>query len=136
MLGLIQRISTEFGISVIVTSHLLSELERIADHVVVIEGGVLQRSTSTADATQLSGVLLVEVTERGPDLAERLRAAGGVVVHDGSGHSLTVELTGDWVLDAVTEGAADLDVGLVRMQHRRHHLTEIFRPEEVADVQP
>jgi ABC-2 type transport system ATP-binding protein len=136
MLGLIQRISTEFGISVIVTSHLLGELERIADHVVVIEGGVLQRSTSTADATQLSGVLLVEVTERGPELAARLRSAGGTVVHDGAGHSLTVELAGDWVLDAVTEGAADLDVGLVRMQHRRHHLTEIFRPEEVADVQP
>jgi len=134
MLGLIQRVSTDFGISVIVTSHLLGELERIADHVVVIEGGVLQRSTSTADATQLSGVLLVEVTDAGPLLVERLRAAGATVVPDAAGHSLTVELAGDWVLDAVTDAVADLGVGLVRMQHRRHHLTEIFRPEEGARV--
>ena len=31
MLGLIQRIDSEFGISVIVTSHLLGELERVCD---------------------------------------------------------------------------------------------------------
>jgi ABC-2 type transport system ATP-binding protein len=127
MLDLIRRISTDFGISVVVTSHLLGELERIADHVVVIEAGVLQRSTSTADATKLSGVLLVEVTDKGADLAERLRAAGFVVA-DAGAHAFTVEVGGD-VHDAVTRGAADLGVGLVRLQPRRHHLTEIFRPE-------
>jgi ABC-2 type transport system ATP-binding protein len=132
MLDLIRRISTDFGISVVVTSHLLGELERIADHVVVIEGGVLQRSTSTADATKLSGVLLVEVTDRGADLAERLRAAGYVVA-DAGAHAFTVEVSGD-VHDAVTRGAVDLGVGLVRLQPRRHHLTEIFRPEGGIDV--
>ena len=49
MLGLIRRIGTEFGISVLVTSHLLGELERVCDHVVVIDGGRLLRSSSTAD---------------------------------------------------------------------------------------
>jgi len=130
MLGLIQRISADFAISVVVTSHLLGELERIADHIVVIEAGVLQRSTSTADATQLSGVLLVEVTDGAPELVARLRAAGAQVADDGGAHTFTVELAGEWVLDAVQDGAADLGVGLVRMQRRRHHLTEIFRPEQ------
>jgi ABC-2 type transport system ATP-binding protein len=135
MLGLIQRISTDFSISVVVTSHLLGELERISDHLVVIEGGVLQRSTSTADATQLTGVVLVEVTDRGPELAARLRVAGAQVALEGGAHTFTVEFAGDWVLDAVKDGAADLGVGLVRMQRRRHHLTEIFQPEqEVAHV--
>jgi ABC-2 type transport system ATP-binding protein len=36
MLGLIRRIHTDFGISVLVTSHLLGELERTCDHVVVV----------------------------------------------------------------------------------------------------
>jgi len=136
MLTLIQRISTDFSISVLVTSHLLGELEKISDHLVVIENGVLQRSTSTADATQLSGVVLVEVTDRGPELVARLRAAGAQVADDGGAHTFTVELAGEWVFDAVQDGAADLGVGLVRMQRRRHHLTEIFRPEqEGADVQ-
>src|SRR6476469_9969249 len=58
MLELIARVSSDFGIAVVVTSHLLGELERISDHIVVIEAGVLQRSTSMAEATQLSGSLL------------------------------------------------------------------------------
>src|SRR5660397_12203 len=130
MLDLIRRIGSEFSISVVVTSHLLGELERIADHIVVIEGGVLQRSTSTADATQLSGVVLVEVTDQAAERIARLRAAGAQVADDGGAHTFTVELAGEWVLDAVQDGAADLGVGLVRMQRRRHHLTEIFRPEQ------
>ncbi len=135
MLALIQRISTDFGISVVVTSHLLGELERIADHVVVIESGVLQRSTATADATGYSGVLLIEVTDRGPELVALLRAAGAVVAPAGTADSFTVELADERVLDVVQGGAADLGVGLVRMQRRRHHLTEIFTDRaEAADV--
>ncbi|WP_149204134.1 ABC transporter ATP-binding protein [Actinotalea subterranea] len=133
MLALIQRISSDFSIAVVVTSHLLGELERIADHVVVIESGVLQRSTSTAEATGLSGVLLVEVTDRGPELVARLRAAGSQVATAGSADSFTVDLTDERVLDAVQGGAADLGVGLVRMQHRRHHLTEIFSDRTEGD---
>ena len=75
MLELIARVSSDFGIAVVVTSHLLGELERISDHIVVIEAGVLQRSTSMADATQLSGSLLVEVTDRADDVIARLAGA-------------------------------------------------------------
>ena len=131
MLELIRRIGHEFGISVLVTSHLLGELERIADHVVVIEGGVLQRSTSTAEATALSGVVLVEVTERAAEIVARLRASGAQVEVPGDGGELfSVALTDEAVLDAVQAAAAELGVGLIRMQRRRHHLTELFR--EVA----
>ncbi|NLE72750.1 MAG: ABC transporter ATP-binding protein, partial [Actinomycetales bacterium] len=129
MLELIRRIGTEFGISVLVTSHLLGELERIADHVVVIEAGVLQRSTSTAEATALSGALVVEVTERADEVVARLRAAGVRVEQapDAGGQHFAVDLTDETVPDAVTAAAAGLGVGLVRMQRRRHHLTELFR---------
>jgi ABC-2 type transport system ATP-binding protein len=133
MLELIRRIGAEFDISVLVTSHLLGELERIADHIVAIEGGVLQRSTSTADATTLSGVVLVEVTERAAEIVARLRVTGAQVA-DAGGESFMVELSDETVLDAVQGAAADLGVGLIRMQRRRHHLTELFETEEAADV--
>ena len=133
MLELIRRIGAEFDISVLVTSHLLGELERIADHVVAIEGGVLQRSTSTADATTLSGVVLVEVTERAAEIVAQLRATGAQVA-DAGGQSFMVELSDQAVLDAVQGAAADLGVGLIRMQRRRHHLTELFETEGAADV--
>ena len=128
MLDLIRRVGNDFGISVLVTSHLLGELERIADHIVVIEGGVLQRSTSTAEATALSGVMVVEVTDRGPEVVARLRAVGAAVdAADDGGNLFTLTQADEAVLDAVAAVAADLGVGLVRMQRRRHHLTEMFR---------
>ena len=71
MLALIRRIGTEFGISVLVTSHLLGELERVCDHVIVIDGGRLLRSSAIAEFTQATESITVEVEDgagaaRGP----------------------------------------------------------------------
>lgn len=66
MLGLISRIGGEFGISVLVASHLLGELERVCGHVVVVEGRRLLRSTATRAMTEAGQTLVVEVDDR-PD---------------------------------------------------------------------
>src|ERR671915_1927308 len=63
MLALIRRIGTEFGIAVLVTSHLLGELERTSDNIVVIDAGRLLRASSTAEFTQTTGSLTVEVQD-------------------------------------------------------------------------
>src|SRR3954471_14541813 len=86
MLGLIRRVHSDFGISVLVTSHLLGELERTSDQIVVIDGGRLLRSTSTQDFTQATASLAVEVTDREQDLRAMLDAAGLTV--QPSGHLL------------------------------------------------
>lgn len=135
MLGLIQRISTDFGISVVVTSHLLGELERIADHIVVIEAGVLQRSTSTAAATTMSSVVLVEVTERADEVMALLAAAGAKTVVGDDSLTFAVEVADESVLDLIRGAVVDLDVGLVRIQRKRHHLAEMFQSgQEVSHV--
>jgi ABC-2 type transport system ATP-binding protein len=123
MLGLIQRIGTEFGISVLVASHLLGELERVCDHVVVIDAGRLLRSSSTADVTAASQVLVVEVTDRAADLAAALRKAGLDVSGE---HLLEVGLQDDLTYDTVRDAVTALDVGLVRLERRRHRMAEIF----------
>ncbi len=124
MLDLVRRIGTEFGISVLVTSHLLGELERVCDHVVVIDGGRLLRSSSTRDVLAESGVLAVEVDERADDVVAAL-AARGVTARAAR---TTIETTAadDAVLDAVRDVVADLGVGLVRLEHRRHRMAELF----------
>ena len=124
MLGLIRRIGTEFGISVLVASHLLGELERVCDHVVVIDAGQLLRSSSTADVTAASPLIAVEVTERTDDLAAALRQAGlGVAT---VGPLLEVDLRDDTTYDVVRDAVVRLGVGLVRMERRRHRMAEIF----------
>ena len=144
MLGLIRRVHSDFGISVLVTSHLLGELERTCDHVVVIDGGRLLRSSSTADFTQFTQLLAVEVTDRRSDpafdadaaLRDRLTGAGLTVAPSDGSRVLLVELAGDETYDAVRDAVADLGLGLVRMEQRRHHISEVFhsREEESAHV--
>jgi ABC-2 type transport system ATP-binding protein len=124
MLGLIRRIGTEFGISVLVASHLLGELERVCDHVVVIDAGRLLRSSSTADVTAASQVLAVEVTDRTDELALALRSAGLDVAT--AGPRLEIELQDDTTYDVVRDAVSRLELGLIRMERRRHRMSEIF----------
>jgi ABC-2 type transport system ATP-binding protein len=136
MLGLIRRIHTDFGISVLVTSHLLGELERTCDHVIVVDGGKLLRSSSTTDFTQTTTTLAIEVTDTDehPDGTRAVRDAlhaRGVDTHDssglpGAGHVLLLTATGEETYDVVRDTIADLGLGLVRMEQRRHHISEVF----------
>jgi len=131
MLGLIRRIHTDFGISVLVTSHLLGELERTCDHIVVIDGGKLLRSQATASFTEATASLAVEVTdtEEHPHGTAALREAlteAGVTVAPGGGHVLLLEMTDDSLYDLVRDTIADLGLGLIRMEQRRHRIAEVF----------
>jgi ABC-2 type transport system ATP-binding protein len=133
MLGLIRRIGTVFGISVLVASHLLGELERVCDHVVVIDAGRLLRSSSTADVTAESQLIAVEVDERADELAGALRAAGLGVARVGP--LLEVDLHDDTTYDLVRDNVSKLGLGLIRMERRRHRMSEIFTtPTGAADV--
>ena len=124
MLGLIRRIGTEFGISVLVASHLLGELERVCDHVVVVDAGRLMRSESTAAMTAAGGSVAVEVTARSAEVATALRAAGADVTEAGA--LLDVALDGDATYDLVRDTVVGLGVGLVRLERRRHRMAELF----------
>lgn len=66
MLGLVRRIG-HHRISVLVTSHLLGELERVSDHVVVLDGGRLLRSSATGEFLEGTGDSLVEVLGGTPE---------------------------------------------------------------------
>ena len=76
MLALVHRIGTEFGISVLVCSHLLGEVERICDSLVAIDGGRLLRADRISAMTTASDVLAVEVSEGTEELAAALGRAG------------------------------------------------------------
>jgi ABC-2 type transport system ATP-binding protein len=134
MLALLTRVGHDFGIPMLVTSHLLGELEQICDHIVVVDGGKLLRSSSTADVTSVSRILAVEVDEGADRLAGLLREKNLTVHRDGATGSrqLEVELPehdADGAYDAVVEGVVQLGLGLHRMERRRHRMSEIFRAD-------
>ncbi|MEV6844691.1 ABC transporter ATP-binding protein [Actinoplanes sp. NPDC051411] len=132
MLALVHRIGTEFGISVVVCSHLLGEVERICDSLIAIEGGRLLRADRISAMTTASDVLAVEVSEGTDELAESLTNHGLAVSREG--RLLLVPLTSDDSYDQILRVVADLDLPLHRLDQRRHRVAELFTTKETADV--
>ena len=130
MLALIERIGHEFGIAVIVASHLLGEIERVAGWLVAIDAGRLLRTASLSSFTERTGMLLIETDEPGAPLAERLVARGIEAQADGRTVVADLATGGDGeftVYDAVRDEAVALGLALVRIEPRRHQLEDLFR---------
>ncbi len=80
--GLLQHLASE-GRTIFLSSHLMSEMEETADHVIVIGRGRLIADTSIAEFTQRSSSSHVRVVSpKAADLAPLLRGAGATVVHE------------------------------------------------------
>ncbi len=133
MLDLIARIGSEFGISILVASHLLGEIEQICDHLVAIDAGRLLRADSISSVTQATAALLVEVDEGIDLLLAELARRGLSPVRFQRG--LLVQLADEQTYDAVRDSVADLGLPLSRMEQRRHRVEELFRDDPaVTDV--
>jgi ABC-2 type transport system ATP-binding protein len=132
MLALIHRIGNEFGISVVVCSHLLGEVERICDSLVAIDAGRLLRSDNISAMTTVTDVLAVEVSEGMDQLAARLDLLGLNVRRDG--RLLLVPLEDDATYDRILAAVAELDLPLHRLDQRRHRVAELFATREVTHV--
>ena len=124
MLELIRRIGEEFEMSVIVTSHLLGELERVCDGIVVIDGGSLLRHSSTASVTSETALVTIEVDADPTELHAALTRAGVVARVDG--RLLHVNVGDETAYDLVRDAVVDLGLGLVRLERQRHRMAEIF----------
>jgi ABC-2 type transport system ATP-binding protein len=130
MLALIERIGRDFGITTIVASHLLGEIERVADWLVAIDAGRLLRTAPLASFTERTGQLLVETEEAAAPLAARLVGRGMQAVADGRTVIVDIASAGEGeytVYDAVRDDAVALGMALVRVEHRRHQLEDLFR---------
>jgi ABC-2 type transport system ATP-binding protein len=128
MLELISRIGAEFGISIVVSSHLLGEIEQICDHLVVIDGGRLLRSDTMTSFTQASQVLVIEVDEGTAALQAELAARG--LAPRRAGRGLLVRIDGDATYDMVRDAVADLCLPLNRLEQQRRRVEELFRDHE------
>ncbi|MFC4065489.1 ABC transporter ATP-binding protein [Actinoplanes subglobosus] len=132
MLNLVHRIGNEFGISVVVCSHLLGEVERICDSLIAIEGGRLLRADRISSMTEASDILAVEVADGMDELAAALAQRGLAVTREG--RLLLVPLESDEAYDRILHAVTDLDLNLHRLDQRRHRVAELFTTKETADV--
>ena len=134
MLALVRRIGTELGIDVVVSSHLLEEVERTCDAAVILAGGAVVASGTIAGLRSGAAGLVVDVDGRAEALAAGVRARGLEVTVDGL--RLVVSGPPEASADAVRDAAASSGVGLRRMQARTATLEDVFLAADDATRSP
>ena len=132
MLDLVGRLAT-FGVSVLFATHLLDDVQRVCDHVVMIDAGRLVVAGPIEELVQRTGILRVEVGGR-PDAVELLTAAlveVGLRVAPVDTHVVDVDTAehGEEVFDTVRDLVADLGLRLYALSSRHHSLDELFVQE-------
>ena len=131
MLELIRRIGTEFGIDVVLSSHLLDEVERICDGVVILGGGRVVASGSLDDLRGTSSGIVAEIDQELPAVAAALHSRGWrtTVV----GNRITVDVDAgqdiDDGLDAVRDAVVESKASIRSLQPQRVSLEQIFLQE-------
>jgi len=144
MLALIRRIGTEFGISVLLSSHLLEEVERVCDFAVIVGGGRIVADGRLRDLTRRTDGIVVEVVDRMADLIVALRTQGASVEVDGAqilvrsphdpaaqglvpgGAPPQPDDDDQWLADLVRDALVDSGAGVRRLAPRRVTLEEVY----------
>lgn len=131
MLELIHRIGNVYGINVMLSSHLLEEVEKVCDDVIIISEGRVLRAGSLAELSGDRTGVIVELDGGHDQVMAALHGAGDVVERSGS--RLLVEppatngaVDEHWVHDRVRNAVAEAGVGLRRMTDRTLSLEDVF----------
>ncbi len=130
MLALIRRVGSEYGISIVLSSHLLEEVERICDHVVIISNGVVIRSGNINEMRGDRTGIMVELDGGHELVADTLRQAGLSVKVTGSRLLVNAPPQADadpyWIHDYVRDVVAWAEVGLRRLGDQTITLEDVF----------
>ena len=124
MLTLIRKTHREFGISVLFSSHLMADIERTCDRIIVLQDGRLVQSGEVGQFTRETETVFIEVDSNRPELAAALEKRGVAVTVERSG--LTIEGPDESVYDHIRDALVEARAPLRRMAPRRRALTELF----------
>lgn len=127
MLALIRKTHREFGISVLFSSHLMADIERTCDRIIVLQGGRLVQSGEVKSFIKETETVFIEVDSNREALVAALERRGVVVTAERSG--LTIEGPDESVYDHVRDALVEAQAPLRRLAPRRRALTELFERE-------
>ena len=124
MLALIERLST-FGISIVMATHLLDDVQLVCDQVVMLDGGQLVTAGRTGALVEATGTVSVDAGGRTDALLDALQQTGLTTeaMVDGS---VAVDTAGDDDLDWIVAAVAAAGLPLHRLSPRNRSLDDVF----------
>jgi ABC-2 type transport system ATP-binding protein len=127
MRGLIRSFAGD-GITVLVSSHLISEIEQVCDHIVMIRGGRLVHQGPVAELAAGQRPDIVLAPEHAADLEQLARtlAVSGLSVTQGGGDGTAVVPASDVSAADLNRLAARHGITLRQITERTHTLEDVF----------
>ena len=130
MLALIRRISRTMGISIVMSSHILEDIEHTCDHVVILDRGRLIANQSIRGLQELTGGdLLLRIDGDPRPFVDHLRQHGltvGQPERSSVWDEITVRHDDDRVYDAIRDSAVETGIALRSMRNRSRSLEDIY----------
>jgi ABC-2 type transport system ATP-binding protein len=135
MLDLVRKTHREFGISVVLSSHIMGDVERTCERILVLESGQVAQQGEVSAFAGETETLFVEVTARRDEFVAALRERRIEPALEGS--SVVVGDVDDEGYDAIRDALVASGAPLRRLAPQRRALTELFRsdggpPEEAV----
>ncbi|HVA88210.1 MAG TPA: ABC transporter ATP-binding protein [Chloroflexota bacterium] len=124
MLDLIARVTNQMGIHVLLSSHLLADVERVAGSVVIMAGGQVMVQGSLAELMTATPQVIVRTHEPPAALQRALERRGLTVRLDELDLQVAFE-TPD-VFDAIRDAAVETGTGLTYLKRRVRTLEDIY----------
>ena len=125
MQDLIRRTGREFGISILLSSHLMGDVEATCDRIIVLDEGQVTEEGTISRFTQETRSLIIDVDDKRDELVAALAKRGIEATVQGA--SIVVEQESEEDYDAIRDAVVEADARLRRMAPRRRSLTDIFR---------
>ena len=127
MLALIRRTGREFGISIVLSTHLMGDVETTCDRIVVLEAGQVIESGEVSGFMQETETVYIDVDGDVETLISTLSERD--LDCSLEGYSIAIQGVGNEEYDIIRDALADSGARLRRLGPRRHRLTEIFRSD-------
>ena len=133
VLTLIRQISQEYGIHVMISSHLLEEVEQICDNIVIlnagklIASGQLDKLTGESTGLEIELVMVDDLPNAVGDVERALQQVGLTVLREPESMILRIPDGEPGLLpDLVRDAVADVGARLKRLEYRRRSLEDII----------
>ena len=125
MLNLIRRIAREFGISLVLSTHLMQDVERTCDNIVLLDGGQVKESSDVASLTEETEFVYVEVANNREQFMAELSSRN--LNHVLEGNAISISDVDGAKFDDIRDSLVASEARLVRMGPRQRSLIDLFR---------
>ncbi|MDQ4044003.1 MAG: ABC transporter ATP-binding protein, partial [Chloroflexota bacterium] len=128
MLDLITRIYRQLGIAVVVSTHILEDVEKVCDYVLILDAGRLVAAQPLGEMEVIGGEVTVRID--GDEATFRGGLEGqGVSVHDGGPETpgeLTIDVHDEAVYDVIRDLAVQQGTAIRSMRSKSRSLEDIY----------